>query len=405
MKAMPKIYHLEQMPWSSAVMFYNDWKRLQRVTVTEKVDGSNLSIGLNNGELYVKTKKGKPTLDPGDFEDLFVKYDEPIFASFNRFTKFCLDHKAQITTLLKNYKIEQLFFEFVPFEQPNVIKYDKARIMGGALYIFDKQMRSHAMISNFNTIFFPWYCIKADPTYVAQDTIDLFIERLGKFMDRHGTEIACRKRDEESLRLKEAAKLRYNGILTSTRDELLCNARNVVSQLGAKRIEGLVVTAGDSGFKVVDLDDFGAERAEKWKSKDVLARIRKEFCTECIEKIFNQSDVLIIKKKQEVLAMDRLEGDSILDAICLDIKEEVGFKRPTELILAFDPIVEKAFESLLREGIDQKFIPIARELLRNFINLQDLITHKLIDHEVSSKNLIAFIIGEGRLEELGNRYP
>jgi len=136
-KQMEKIPHIHQLPFSRVEDLLKEESYL---IVTEKVDGSNISLCYEDGKIHIKTKRSAPIREPAYFDLMYKTYGDSIQLEFKRFLQFCLEKEEELIDWFKTFKLTQLFFELVPTAQPNIIKYNPKRIKTGLIYVFDMQV-------------------------------------------------------------------------------------------------------------------------------------------------------------------------------------------------------------------------------------------------------------------------
>ena len=78
---MTSIKHIHQLTPKEFLEIFKDESVFE---LTEKMDGSNWGCGVENGEIFVKTKRGKPVTSPAEFYATAAKLDSEIFTGFGR---------------------------------------------------------------------------------------------------------------------------------------------------------------------------------------------------------------------------------------------------------------------------------------------------------------------------------
>jgi len=401
---MPNIHHIDQLPYSEAMKFiapnYID-DESEFLRVTEKIDGSNVSICLIDEQLYIKSKKGKPTRDVRVFRELSETYETPIMLEFCRFLECILFQEKNIIQLFKKHNIDQLFGELVPYSQPNIIDYDPALVGNGVFYIFDELSPSILNPLN-NYIGLEWRVLYSKNLDI-RPVID-FRESLTYFMLHNAGDLLCRKRDAESLTKKQDAKVKYEQLLKSWKTILIDSYRKTRSVLGAEHMEGVVITNTDENvsIKVVDTENFSEIRSAVWAGTDCMKKERKELFKKLIE-AFGNPDILTNEAKQEQKIVEILEDisgrihhmDSIIDIISTDAQCESNIEA-TEIINRSIKLLNEYILDLLRIPDKQgpSLTAIKTELKKTFELLETLEIQTDVD------DIVSFILGYKRLEEL-----
>lgn len=405
MKSMSKIYHLDQLPFSQFKELHKAlWNVDADVSITEKVDGSNFSIGIENGEIYTKTKKGQQVFDPEEYQHLFNKYDEPIFLGFKKIAEHCVKHAEEIRHIFKQSQVEQIFFEIVPEKETNIVRYE-FNSKNGVLYLFDKAFRNDPIfMQQLVNLFEPdWEVIRSSINLDNDSIIHLihFLRlKTHPFISKHTNIMESRKRDEKTLERKAKVKKQYQKVLDMLKDEVLETIEGVPSVIGGGEIEGCIIQVGDIAIKIVDLDNFGERREEKWQSKDRLQQIRKEFKKECIQKVFGNGDVLLNKAKTKSVIQDFYSvaqggGSDLGTPILRDLNDENRIdydKYKVELACILDTTITK----ILKENISDQFMLQYIEFLQDLFNIR----LKLNSHHDSLFNLVYVVLGPSQVEEL-----
>lgn len=412
---MSKIYHLHQLPLSQLICLAENFRKDEKVYITEKVDGSNLSICVVNDLIFLKTKRGDLVRDPQVFVDLEEKYKEPLYQALASFLKLCLLREYYIVSLFKKHKVEQVFFEFVYCAKPNIISYNADLVGPGACYFFDQSCQIPA--KELKALLSPYQYYS--PNVICGEYLDQFVKgRLAQLigiLSEQGAVLKSRKRDQETVRKKTASIEIIKDWHKSLKKEVLTQIKSEPSCLGGNEIEGVVITCGDVSFKVVDLDDFGQRREEEWQSKDQLTEVKKQFRKDLIEQVFDNCDILLLKNKQ--ISCIQSIGEAVptyawrvSEFLLTDIVQEMNLD-PKDIILEkrhiFNNICNQTLTKLLQMEIDGRFLPQAVEFINTVIHLKFIFNYQQESRESYFINpirglskVIEEIIGLNRLKQL-----
>jgi hypothetical protein len=407
-KSMDKIPHLSQMPVSFAKKFVGEGITY---SATEKVDGSNVSICLIDGAIHLKTKKGKPTRNPQDFLDLADKFDSQINRDFARFLKDLLAVEAGLIKSFKEFKITQLFGELVPNTKPNVIEYDPHIVGEGVLYLFIKDRKDGIVNQLRFSLRFSWLVRGLQPVKVSTDVFDMFKtvhDWFGFYLDQ----LESRKRDEVSLNNKESAKKSYQIMLDDISRTILQDIKNEKSFLGDE-MEGIVIENSDGmRVKVVDLDDFGERRKEKWGDVDEIKQMRADVKRTIIKDIFGGADILTSKNKleqrmEEMISTSQnprgITFNCIINTIIKDIRSEVEIDFSSMSLIAVE-IYTDYYEKLLvkaRTNTSGEAHSLLKLDVQNVCRLIDQLSHPFHRHD---HLLITDLLGGRKKSELTKKY-
>jgi hypothetical protein len=323
-KWMPKIRHMDEMDPSDfeealTAMMDGDYR------ATEKIDGQNLSFGLDDGgRLYTKTKRSRPVHDASFYEGV------PYLKGFLRLHRE-LEEIAE--DVLKAGV--QLFGELVPYSQTNTICYDPERVPdGGIVVLFDAVGASDTQLEDalhrfatglnraLNTRRFD--VIRETP---AQSLSGTYLEHVRLFK-----RLLAIVKDGEDDRAGIAEGLLPNVQWSIKRQILrLLNSAYGRSMLGIET-EGFVVSAGGHRFKVVDKESFSERNREMHAQSTAIQQLNRKSRRRVRQEVFGNPDVLASKKKavekvKEAATVARQNGDGPVDpvrAVLDDIESEVG---------------------------------------------------------------------------------
>ena len=249
---------------------------------------------------------------------MHTTYGDSIQLEFKRFLLFCREKEQELVDWFKTYKLEQVFFELVPTAQPNVIKYNSKRIKTGVVYLFDMQICGsiiprYDMVSTlWKSVFYDteWDIVLANSIKTTfLDLIKSFKSELNDFNNKYKSVMLNRKRDFSSVKQKDTAKIIYKSILEDFQYNCISLFPEVRSCLGSEKIEGIVCIDIEDrkGFKIVDINGFSKDREDKWKETDNVREIIQTFKKDLISRVFNNSDVLLCRRKREQCVKEYLD--------------------------------------------------------------------------------------------------
>jgi len=406
---MTSIYHIDQLPYSVALEFTagSTDRDPKTFRVTEKIDGSNVSICCIDKKMHIKTKKAEPTRDPEVFRKLADKFETPLMNEFARFLEVVLEIEEELVKIFLDNGIEQLFGELVPVPKPNIIQYSPEHVLPGVFYIFDEisvDIRT-ALINAFKYKWNIYYAPDVDEWHKVVD----FSFALKDFFQQYGEQLQCRRRDTSSVERKEKAKDLYTHMLKQWKQVFICEFPNVRSHLGAEQIEGLIIENRLNGIKIkiVDMDGFGAVRAEEWAGSDTMKDQRKQLFKDLVNNVFNGADILINTDKQDQKIQEMLEGvDSfheyeVLDVLCKDAVKESG--------LTVETIIEKAkeaFDSYLSQLLVINPVGLSVNAVKTEVKhiCNILVTLDSGYNGTIMFTLIEYVLGYKRYEEIKRKY-
>lgn len=442
---MRNIPHIDQMKPDDLFKLLDseNWE------VTEKVDGSNVSIGItqDNGEtkVYIKSKKGKPITEPAEFERMAAAMNNDIMLGFADLLRMLQQNNEKVVGFFKHLYTTlngrpQIFGELFSRSQMNVIAYSSELIGNGAVVIFGivhdeggggpgvdysetqtDQRAMQACVKEFNGMS-GWRFYYKRPVQLS--IRKLYRNAVKQFIDEYGPALKNRKRDPESKRLKQEAKDKFVQISTHFKRELLRQIRGVPSFLGAKEIEGVIIRNMQNGAiaKLVDIEEFGRRRAEAWAGVDALKGARKALYKNILTTILKNADIFMLPAKQQEKLSNAIEErgrpfdymSEILKVMYGDASEEVQFDKAEEMVNQLKQIL---FDHL--QGIEevlgqvnpndakavqdtQNAIVAEKQRITQFISTLDEVmrrgdTNPYLD-------VIQFVLGPKALEEIKQQY-
>jgi len=403
---MTSIYHIDQLPYSVAMKFCSNLGSTH-YSASEKIDGANVSICLINGQIYIKTKKAEPTRDPKIFRNLAEKFETSLMNEFARFLDVVIKHEVKLVSIFNKYGIEQLFGELVPIPKPNIIRYNPVVIGPGALFIFDDtDEQIHYEISKAFCDDWRVFSKQNNAQYLE---VKEFVKALYEFMVDREESLLSRKRDAASLECKAKAVEHYKDMLQQWKKRFIDSFYKIPSHLGAEQIEGIILENRLNGIKikVVDMDGFGAVRAEEWAGSDAMKNQRKQLFKTLVEQVFNGADILINTDKQEQKVLEVAEGlDSVSEASILDIISQDAMKESGYTIENIIKKSKEAFEFYLEQLLTINPTGLSINAVKNEVKNVCNILVTLDSGYVGTirLTLLEYTLGYKRYEELKNKF-
>lgn len=374
---MPSIPHLSKMTPEQIISF------LERgdlpFDISEKVDGYNVSFGLmGDNEVYVKTKTQQPQTDPSYFEDLAKVYPQNIvfakllnYLNNNNFKEWYQNTFTNNYTFFSKKLPEvtgfQIFAElFSGDEKSNVIQYSEENIGKGALYVFFIRLNAPMLkegiditdsdigrtivsdfVNNFNSKD-GWMVYKKNLLDVNMD-VDDQKKRILTFISSNMEILKARKRDSETLRLKNEAKQQLEEMMNVFERSILSQFKQMPSSLGGGGMEGIIVKNLKNGSiaKIVD-PEFAERRESMYAGSDALKN-QKKILKKQIEEVLNYADSFSALKRAGKVAETQKQFKSIEDVIMVLFGD--AFKE--------NPALKKAFEG---HNFDNTYIKVTKIL-------------------------------------------
>ena len=327
---MSAIPHFDQMSISQMIKFFtdNNWE------FTEKADGSNVTFGVLNDEIFVKTKKGSPVTDPQVLIEMDREFNSDIHRGFAEMLQMLqsnddlfVDWYNDIKSKHTNGNDFQIFGELFSRSTINVIEYSDAMIGRGALYLFmvkytDSNTKAEVDISDhdtgrdimqsfketFNEID-GWKIYNKQAVRVNLKRSEL-VDRLVDIIDNEREILQSRAHKHRAEKQRITSEVEY--ILKQLKTDALSQIKKIKSILGADEIEGVVVRNLSSGSlaKIVDLSDFGDRRLEQWSGVDGLKQIRRKLLNDIQNVVLKNADIFVLPKKQIEKLSDALQTQS-----------------------------------------------------------------------------------------------
>ena len=451
--AQTSIPHLHMMNVDQVLNFLGNNFDTNDTEVTEKVDGSNFSVGMLNDKVFGKSKRGKPFTDPNQFYEL--KDIHPVFIGMGDFLKLMQNNKFDewYQSTVKQYKDKiqkelnperfdgfSIFGEIFNSNQMNTLVY--SNIGKGAFVVFGLKIDDgsykgidistnpiaidimKSFVAKFNGVDDWKFYYKQS---VKIDMGKQFAQELEEFVKNNIEHIKNRKRSPEVLDRKVKAKEDLSNLLMKWKKSLLQQSSGIKSFLGSDEIEGLVIRNIKTGgiMKVVDIDKFSQRNIANWEYRQELRNERKELYKRIISEIVKSADIFILKHKQEEKIIGYLEMhgkkkfdnlEELLGVIYEDMSNEVQLDEAKDvdlkmnmIILEYIKKVEAIIDSTKNDNdIDDK----NKELTINNLNIDINQMKELIntinilvrDNKNPYLAIIRFILGEKGIEELKNKF-
>jgi hypothetical protein len=435
---MVSIPHIDQMTAKDFCNLFSGgaWE------VSEKYDGSNVSFGLTeDDQIFVKSKKGNPTIDPSEFYTQAKNYDNDIFEGFGKLLEVL--QQGNVKRLLSQLSAMigsplQIFGELFSKPHMNVIPYAEKYIGQGAVVIFGIIKLDTPKGTDITTT--------KEGNTIKSKIIDLLNQSTEwKFYDKKPLQLdidnnikdqiiktcsaenmaimASRKRSGNEPEMKAKAVREFEILKSLIKKGLLGSLGTVPSSLGASEIEGAIIRNMENGAiaKLVDLEGFGRRRAEQWAGVDALKDYRKNLYNQLRKDILKNADIFVLDDKQVQKLTNAMETkgsrftslDEILNVLYGDAAEEVEFKEAKQMVSdlsqslkQYQNDIEEALKEVRPEdfkGLEdtRKAIEAEKKRINSFIG-------ELNSRVSSSQNpylsVIQFVLGPKTLEELAQKF-
>ena len=435
---MVSIPHIDQMTAKDFCNLFSGgaWE------VSEKYDGSNISFGLNEeGEIFVKSKKGNPVTDPSEFYNQAKLYDNDIFDGFARFLETL--QKSKIEKLLKQLSDMigspiQIFGEMFSKAHMNVIPYAEELIGNGAIVVFGIIKLDSAKGTDITTSkegqvikdkILEYLSEKSDWKFYDKKPLQLDIDETIKSQIQKTCSaenmavMASRKRTGNEAEMKAKAVKEFGILKSLIKKGLLGSLGTVPSSLGASEIEGAIIRNMETGAiaKLVDLEGFGKRRAEQWAGVDALKDYRKSLYSQLKDDILNNADIFVLDDKQVQKLTDAMEVrgsrftnmDEMLEVLYGDAEAEVQFKETKQMVSdltdslnQYKKDVEEALTKINKEDSKaltdtQKAIDAEKKRIDQFISE---LNQRISSEQNPYLSVIRFVLGPKILEDLSKKF-
>jgi len=281
---MPRIVHLDDMPTDEFIRFIEAYICQPReFTTTEKIDGQNLSFGIDNdGRFFTKTKKGLPVFDANDYPK------HPLYEAI------ALLH-TKLQTQLEHVDAGpfQVFSEYLPYPHTNLVKYDTVPDTLFFISIFTPDGRHvrQYMWPDILTNKIGMEGIPILPTKLID--VGHRFDTLKKLRTKYPSwnVVRNRKKWAKAKRIRQA-------IVDDIKQRFL-EAYGVLTDEGrySSRMEGVVIKGLDFWVKVVDKFTFSSENYNKQAALRELRTLETEFKKNIGRTVFKNADCAYNYKK------------------------------------------------------------------------------------------------------------
>lgn len=435
---MVSIPHIDQMTAKDFCNLFSGgaWE------VSEKYDGSNVSFGLTEeGQIFVKSKKGNPVTDASEFYQQAKLYDNDIFEGFARFLetlqKSKVDRLFQQLGDMIGFPI-QIFGEMFSKAHMNVIPYAEDLIGNGATVIFGIVKLDSSKGTDITTTkegkvikdkIIELLNSSTDWKFYDKKPLALDIDETIKFQIQKTCSaenmavMASRKRSGNEVEMKAKAVREFEILKTLIKKTLLGSLGTVPSSLGASEIEGAIIRNMETGAiaKLVDLEGFGRRRAEQWAGVDALKDYRKNLYKQLQEDVLKNADIFILDDKQVQKLTNAMETkgsrfesmDEMLEVLYGDASEEVQFKEAKQIVSDltrslsdYKKNIEEALTKINKEDIKalddtKKAIEAEKKRIDQFVSE---LNNRILDQQNPYLSIIRFVLGPKTLDELGKKF-
>lgn len=386
---MTSIPHFDQMTIPQTISFFED----ENWEITEKADGSNVSFGIDENGIYVKSKKGNPVYNPQDYVDLSVAFNNDIHLGFAELLNLLINNSEKFSDFytMHNQMIDgvgfQIFGELFSKSHMNVISYTPEKIGRGAVYIFMVKTDTSGkgnditntpigqrIISNFINTFqgtdgWNFYSKRPVDINIASSR---YKDEIINIINNNKDILSSRKKIDKPQ--KDILVTRISELLSALKKEAIKQISGVHSMLGGEEIEGVVVRNLKNGelAKIVDLEGFGAKRVEQWAGVDQIKKLRGELYNKIQKEVLDNADIFVLPNKQVEKLSDALEErgykyKNVEDMINILYQDAVSER----------PRLKLEFKNILQDTINILTDHIAK--VKDIINTIDLSNPKTIE--------------------------
>jgi hypothetical protein len=435
---MVSIPHIDQMTAKDFCNLFSGggWE------VSEKYDGSNVSFGLTEeGQIFVKSKKGNPVTDSNEFYNQAKLYDNDIFEGFGKFLETL--QKSKVDRLLKQLgdmigSPLQIFGEMFSKAHMNVIPYAEELIGNGSVVIFGVVKLDSPKGSDITTTregetiknkIINFLKENSDWNFYDKKPLQLDIDetiksQIQKTCSAENMAImASRKRSGNEAEMKAKAVKEFEILKSLIKKGLLGSLGTVPSSLGASEIEGAIIRNIQTGTiaKLVDLEGFGRRRAEQWAGVDALKGYRKSLYNQLKDDVLNNADIFVLDDKQVQKLTDAMEVrgsrfsnlDEMLEVLYGDASQEVQFKEAKQMVSdlsdslnQYKKNIEDALSEINKEDTKalsdtNKAIEAEKRRIDQFISE---LNQRISDKQNPYLSVIRFVLGPKILEDLSKKF-
>lgn len=377
---MDKIVHLDEMKPNEFITFVKQFANISdtNIEVSEKIDGQNISFGLNTEDkFFTKTKKSKPVFDLSFYAEIdFMSSFKSFHSSFSKALKILKQAKDEVQkqnkTLTEPFDF-QVFGELLPSAQTNLLKYNKEQIGEGAIVLFDVKINGDSILdeSYANKIFSILLKLNGTGGWKVyfknimnpnefQFNVNHMIT-LETLYKKYFEVLNSRKAADKDI--KQKAQSVIQSLMDNIKKQFLAKMLdNRKSMLGNIKPEGLILRDFTNKFlvKLVDKDDFSEANKEMHGINKAIQELNRKALMQIKSEIFGNADILknfakVIEKATDKFFVEKQKNPSFkfqsLDAI---------------LKVAYDDMVDEGRISLSATEAINKLIQILN------IQLEDL---------------------------------
>ena len=429
--AMRRIPHLDQMTLPKLIELIDT----DNFEFSEKMDGSNFSIGVIDGKVFGKSKKNRANFDSNSFfqnkdiNDVFIGMGNLIKQlNLDEFPKWY----EQILQNTSSNNI-QIFGEIFYTNQVNAITYDNTKIGGkGAFIVFgvtaDGDDISHTemgkkvmtkFVHDFNAFNLPIY-LRKDIDVELPD-----VSKIKKYLNFNMETLKSRKSKPEDRKLKTEAVNGLKFILQKFKKTILDQLKDTESMLGGFKMEGLVMRNTDNGAisKLVNIEEFTALNAKNWAGRDNLKKSRKDLFKKVVTDACKDCDIFVISSKQEeslnsylsITKRKKFENETeLLSVLADEARGEVDMSdsatKLAELIGQYTADLSSSRNYLdtrqTREEtkIDEKHYKDTLNMYTKEIEEMEEFSKRLLRMNAPQPEIVKFVLGKKVMEKLIKKF-
>jgi len=433
---MNKISHIQDMNVKQLEEFLDNMD----YEISSKVDGSNISFGVSNGKVYIKSKSSRPVTDPEHFSKIAIDAELPILQAFtdtlnmlnaNGFKEWhdkkVLEYKTELDKESNDVRGITLFGEVLNSAQVNTLKYDAEKIgkitlvpIGIKINDGTKEGVDISAIKTGKDIladFIEDFNGKNEFNIYPKHVVDIKLDTskladIKDFIRFKKDSLTSKKRVGEEGEQKKKDKAELTQKIAAFKKDLLDQIQNTSSFLGGTEIEGVVIRNRTNGItKIVDTNKFTAQNTKNWSERHELKKERATLYREIINLVGKDADILTDRDKQVPLITDKVGAKAsrtdILKALYKDINDEIGFDDENIKVLK-DKLNE--YQSSIKDKlanldttIDPKNMEENKKALENEIEHIDTVLSRL-NEPARLFYAIEFLLGRKQMNYLEQKF-
>jgi hypothetical protein len=287
------IVHIEDMKPEQLLKFFDSWStQKDKIGVTEKIDGSPMVFGVNEGGEFFLGSKNLT----------FTSYDKiPKVFFMDHFRKFFINiEKLPVKDVVNKALGEDIGGftiegEAVPHHQHNLISYSEKKVGEGVFVIFNIKSETKNINDNDSIVKISQALNAANDSGIKFMSVpeisrkdisfeEIGVEELRDLILQHGNVLAKPARSPEEKAIKRLVADKANEIGKLAKSKMLSG--DVTSAIGDKvgEIEGIVVRLPDNSLvKFIDKDYFTKRGAVLWSYLKKVMAFEKQFKQEIKE--------------------------------------------------------------------------------------------------------------------------